>query len=166
MSRENVIWKPVSGTQYEVSQFGDVRHSRTKKVRIVHADKKGYMRFDYWTQDGKRKNMPIHRAVALAFIPMIEGKNDVNHMDSKRDNNYYENLEWTTRAENIKHGYDYGKATPRKGMSNGRRKLTQNQVINIRHCKGSATQALLARLYRVDQSAVSLIWSRKTWSHI
>jgi hypothetical protein len=46
-----------------------------------------------------------HRLVAMHFIPNINDKTDVNHIDGNRSNNYYLNLEWATRSENIHHSY-------------------------------------------------------------
>lgn len=51
----------------------------------------------------------VHRLVALAFIPQPEGCNVVNHLDSNRQNNNVENLEWTTVKGNTVHGYKYGR---------------------------------------------------------
>lgn len=167
MSRdEQPIWKQIDDLQYEVNQFGDVRHIKTQKIRKIGIAPQGYKRFDYWRKDGSRKNMSCHRAVANAFVPLVEGKHYVNHIDSNRANNYYKNLEWCTTSENVKHGYKSGLAIPINGEHNGRHKLTQNQIINIRHAKGAVSQTLLAKLYNIDQSHVSYILNRKYWRHI
>ena len=38
------------------------------------------VRVTLW-KNGKRKRFLVHRLVAFAFIPMIEGKNCINHID-------------------------------------------------------------------------------------
>ena len=50
-----------------------------------------------------RQGFKVHRLVALAFIPNIENKSDVNHKDKNKLNNHIDNLEWMTRKENNIH---------------------------------------------------------------
>ena len=58
------------------------------------------------------KKYLIHRLVAETFIPKIDGKNYVNHIDSNTKNNKVDNLEWCTQSENILHGYKLGNKIP------------------------------------------------------
>lgn len=55
-----------------------------------------------------RKQYSIHRLVALAWVPKIEGKNYVNHKDGNRINNKSSNLEWVTQKENVDKAYENG----------------------------------------------------------
>lgn len=52
------------------------------------------------------KNYPIHRLVAIQFIPNPENKELVNHKDGNKLNNHVDNLEWVTHSENVQHAYD------------------------------------------------------------
>ena len=54
----------------------------------------------YLCKNGKQKNIKIHRLVAEAFIPKIDGKEFVDHIDGDRQNNNVNNLRWCTQAEN------------------------------------------------------------------
>lgn len=54
-----------------------------------------------------KKSIKIHRVVALTFIPNPENKSDVNHINGNKEDNNLENLEWTTRQENMQHYYNY-----------------------------------------------------------
>ena len=47
-------------------------------------------------------NTPMHRLVALAFIPNPEGKKNVCHINDDKTNYLRENLEWGTSSENNK----------------------------------------------------------------
>jgi hypothetical protein len=50
----------------------------------------------------------LHRLVALAFLPNLENKPYVNHIDGKKINNSVNNLEWVTCSENNLHNYKVG----------------------------------------------------------
>ena len=47
-----------------------------------------------------KKNVEVHRLVAMAFIPNKCAKPEVNHKDGVRNHNCVSNLEWATRSEN------------------------------------------------------------------
>jgi hypothetical protein len=55
------------------------------------------------------KTVPIHRLVAIAYIPRLNKEADiVNHKDGDPSNNNITNLEWCTHSENTKHAYATG----------------------------------------------------------
>lgn len=56
----------------------------------------------------KGKTYSVHRLVAAAFIPKIDGKDHVNHIDGNRSNNHVSNLEWVSNQENVNHAWDTG----------------------------------------------------------
>jgi len=51
-------------------------------------------------QDKQRKLIRVHRLVALAFLPAVEGKAFVDHIDRDKMNNKASNLRWATASEN------------------------------------------------------------------
>lgn len=120
------LWKPVKDFEglYEVSNFGRVKSvdriidTKTKigtackrklKGKILKNGKDSHGYPHVTLSDKSKKNFAaIHRLVAEAFIPKIEGKNYVNHIDSDYTNNFIENLEWCTSSENNTHGWRYG----------------------------------------------------------
>ena len=95
---------------YEISNDGKIRNRKTGKFIKQFVGKDGYMR----TQIGGKTRL-VHRLVATAFIPMVSGKDFVNHKDGNKQNNQVENLEWCTRSKNIQHAYDNFLIQPRKG---------------------------------------------------
>ncbi|RJQ33882.1 hypothetical protein C4568_03715 [Candidatus Parcubacteria bacterium] len=97
-------WKDVVGYEglYQVSDIGRVRG---KNLRKLHLSTTRYPIVDLY-KENKRTTKLVHRLVAEAFIPLVPGKNNVNHKDGSRDNNAVSNLEWCTQKENIKHAFD------------------------------------------------------------
>jgi hypothetical protein len=124
------IWADVVGYEgiYEVSNNGLVRTKtgkttvrkdgtiRTWQQRVLkqRVDDENFHRVNLW-KDGKPKTFLVHRLVAEAFIPMVDGKDYVNHKDGDRYNNNVSNLEWCNHEENNNHAFD-------------------NNLINTGHC--------------------------------
>lgn len=54
--------------------------------------------------NGKTKSIRIHRLVADAFIPNIDNKPQINHINEIKTDNTVSNLEWVTNKENQNHG--------------------------------------------------------------
>jgi hypothetical protein len=52
---------------------------------------------------GAQKHVPIHRIVAMTFLPNPEGKKEINHKNGIKWDNRVENLEWCTGEENDLH---------------------------------------------------------------
>jgi hypothetical protein len=114
-------WRDITGYEgfYQVSNLGRIKSlSRevknnngsyfTKEV-ILNPSKtsKGYLRVNL-SKRSARKTMLVHVLVAKAFIPILEGKSQVNHKDGVKTNNVVDNLEWVNNSENIQHSYDTG----------------------------------------------------------
>lgn len=112
------IWKTIQGYEglYEVSNLGNVRSLDRAvkqsngsighyKGRVLKGeqDKKGYRRVRL-SKNNITQKFQVHRLVALAFIPNLENKQFVNHIDESTDNNNVDNLEWCTGHENMRHG--------------------------------------------------------------
>jgi hypothetical protein len=117
----NETWKPIPFAKgYEASNTGRIRSMPRKTVykdgRVAfHKErylkpqktKRGYLRAEP-TVDGKKVMCQVHRAVAMAFIPNLENKPQVNHIDGNKENNHVDNLEWVTNEENYKHATENG----------------------------------------------------------
>ena len=73
----------------------------TEKEKILKntEDRKGYSTISL-RKNGKRKVFKVHRLVAEAFIPNLESKPCVDHINTIRNDNRVENLRWATNKEN------------------------------------------------------------------
>ncbi|WP_368900728.1 HNH endonuclease signature motif containing protein [Oceanobacillus oncorhynchi] len=105
------IWKnSISFPRLEVTRDGKVRQWNKSWGRYVEKsprhDKDGYLIVSTRHSDGRSTTVGVHRLVAEAFIPNPEDKPVVNHLNGIKDDNRYENLEWSTISENTKHGYE------------------------------------------------------------
>ena len=76
------------------------RHHKRLRKRVTLFYYKNGIRY--------RKVVSVARLVALAFIPNLENKPDVNHMDGDTTNDNYKNLEWVTKKENNIHALELG----------------------------------------------------------
>ena len=109
---DDEIWKvlPFAGEKYEVSNHGRVKtHYRCEEGRLMalHKDRLGYVKVRM-RNNGKQKQYCVHRLVGLMFVPNPFMYNEINHIDGNKQNNYYENLEWCTHQQNMRHAFDTG----------------------------------------------------------
>lgn len=61
--------------------------------------------------DGKARKYKLHRILAQAFIPNVDCKPMVNHINGIKSDNRIENLEWVTNQENMVHAVKHGLVT-------------------------------------------------------
>lgn len=130
-------WKDIQGYEgiYMISNLGNVKGFKYKTgfkehlLKPMH-DKNGYCKVSLY-KNRKMRMVSIHRLVAEAFIPNLENKPQVNHIDGDKDNNSVYNLEWCTNKENIEHAIKTG-LTLNRGKYNYKAKMvvciTTNKV--------------------------------------
>lgn len=98
-------------TNYEVSDFGNVRNKKTGIILSKGSAKHRYEYVALTNDEGKMKSRSLHLFVAEAFVPNDdpEHKKEVNHKDRNKKNNIASNLEWVTHSENVKHTVKTGR---------------------------------------------------------
>lgn len=118
---------------YGVNTKGEVISFRSNKKLRSKIDK-GYERVAL-SKNNKRKFFPVHRLVAIAFIPNPENKPCINHKNGVKTDNMVENLEWCTYSENTLHAYATGLEKPRIGFKHTEEtklKISKNRT-GIKH---------------------------------
>jgi hypothetical protein len=127
-------------------------------------DKYGYGKFSYFGRDVK-----AHRYAAgmVDWPPEIETR----HLCPGKPNELCvnpEHLTFGSHAENMRDKVEAGRQARLKGADNGRAKLTEEQVLEIRrsYAEGGVTQQALGDEYGIDHSVISRIVRRELWTHL
>ncbi len=178
------IWRDLKGFEeyYEASNHGRIR-SKERKIEMLANGKypclkikksvilkprlslgrnasaicHNGIRIDFWT----------HRLIAETFIPNPKNLTDINHIDGNPSNNKIENLEWCTRSENMQHAHRTGLIKMPKGSKHHSAKLTEEQVLLIRHRRSNGqTATALGKEFKVSQRTISEICLKHIWKHI
>lgn len=120
----DVMWKFIPGYEgyYEVSNTGLIRSSlgrvvknngwsgdrvlKEKSIKPV-VGKDGRERV-VLCKNGTKKGDLLSRLVAITWVSGYQQGLTVNHINGDRRDNRVENLEWITREDNIRHGFNMG----------------------------------------------------------
>lgn len=177
-------WKELEGFRetYLISNKGNVKTKTRPGARgsIIKGheltkieNSNGYLRVNMRLKnENKSSDHLIHRLVANLFIPKINDKDFVNHIDGDKHNNIVNNLEWCNRSENEKHAWKTGLKTEiaTKGELHGMHKLCNNDVFYIRknHKRngGMFSTGELAKKFSVNPQTITEIVSNRIWKHI
>lgn len=116
MAVQNEIWKDVVGFEdnYSISSLGRVIRKesvfissngriRKFKERLLGGCLNKQYHFVALQKPGVSKKYPVHRLLAIAFVPNPFNLPQVNHINGIRGDNRVENLEWVTNEENSRH---------------------------------------------------------------
>lgn len=130
---------------YECDTKGNIygKNGRTKlKYSLNHG---GYCIVNFY-HNGVRKGFAVHTIIAKTFIPNIENKTQVNHIDGNKQNNCVENLEWVTELENVSHarkvlGFD------NSGINNINHKIVYGYDIKTHELKYRFDSVMDAAVY-------------------
>ena len=110
-------WKAIPGYEgrYEASTYGRIRslfywnpptsrYTRREIPKILkqHMGSRGYYRVSLSKCDKNRtqKVWPVHRLIALTWVPNPNNYPEVMHLDEDRENNRADNLGWGTSKMN------------------------------------------------------------------
>jgi hypothetical protein len=108
---------------YSVSNKGNVRNDKTKRILKGTTNSDGYLQVVLY-KERKAKSYKIHRLVGNAFIPNLDDYPQIDHINQKKDDNRIENLRWCSIANNLRN------IKKREGTSSQFRGVYWNKRIN------------------------------------
>jgi len=138
---------------YGIDEECIVYDLRSGKTVPQHNDASGYKKVNLRNPQGD-KNMAVHRACALAFIPNPENKPEVDHINRIHTDNRLANLRWVNRPEQMEN---------RKGWSgtghkyihldkpNGKKSPYQGWRVEIKNLKCNKKLRYRCDLYTLEQ---------------
>lgn len=167
-------WKTIVGFEcYQVSDHGRVRalevrrknvkQSRLFKPHMMTCPGVQYRAVTLWSSDGVvTKSFRVHELVACYFLPPKPvWANQVNHIDGRKKNCHYKNLEWSNGSFNVEHAYATGLQP--------KRKLTQKDVVLIKAALSKNYRGLLQQLaqrFQVSRQTIYSIRDGRTWRRV
>lgn len=116
------IWRPCHGYEgiIDISNLGRFRsldrivragkgyRKMTGIIRKPANDKDGYQ-LAHISIDGIERTEKLHRLVMKSFNWVENCEElEVNHKDGNKKNNFLDNLEWSTRKDNVTHAFETG----------------------------------------------------------
>lgn len=171
------VWREVPGfPDYQVSDLGRVWFKRLGRILKQEADcRKGRpecLRV-VLRKDRASIKVSVHRLVLGAFVGPCPLGMEGCHYDGNATNNRLSNLRWDTRASNqhdtMRHGrfHPPPAGTHLRGSAHPNAAITEADVKAIRAAPMKhGIGRVLARMYGVSESLVSLIRRGKGWAHI
>lgn len=127
-------------------------------------NKGNYLRI-HATMNNRRFNIQAHRLVWYHFYGPIPKNMTINHKNGDGKDNRPENLELLTVAENLSHARKILGTLNAKGEKNGRAKLTESDVRQIRAWGyGKYRNKDLAKIFKVKKTTISDIIHRRNWA--
>ena len=142
---------------YSVFSDGLVMNVINGKILGGHISLKGYKVVNLKNYAGL-KTFKIHRLLGLAFIPAVEGKNTIDHINRNKLDNRIENLRWADYCEQVHNTGNFknnqlGHKHIRKQENSYRVTITRNYVRVFTGSFQTLAEAILARdnfLYATD----------------
>lgn len=155
---------PNTRNQYIVRSDGEIISLKYNKRRILshRYSPKGY-RVCTIKINNSFITKTVHRIVAEAFIPNLENKEFVNHIDGDKNNPDIDNLEWVTREENIQHSKEI-LGNNFLGEDSKQSKLTEEQARFVKYEARNFSNKRLAKLFNCSNANISHIRNNKHWS--
>lgn len=132
---------------YSITEDGKVWSHVINRFIKHQMNRYGYLTVKL-SNNGKKKHKCIHRLVAEAYLPNLDNKKEVNHINGIKTNNNLYNLEWATRKENANHAW-----------SNGLQKPSNNRIKKIIETNGRIVLDLQTGIYYDSIAEAARIYS-------
>jgi DNA-directed RNA polymerase specialized sigma subunit len=170
---EDEQWKELTFTdkKYEISNYGRIKSYCYDKVngRIVKLGNiKGFFNVSLRVE-GQKKSFLVHKLTAEYFVDKTADEQDVViHLDWNKQNNYFTNLQWVTKAESYKRMHKVlQEARKKAGKVVTSSKLSKDDVAVIKGMlEKGVKQNLVAKMFCVSEMQVSRIARKENWAEI
>lgn len=157
---------------YLIDEYGNVYNTLSHKSVKPHIDKHGYYQLKLRTKDGKRRNVLVHRLVAMTFLDY--DKNNVynggygngltvDHKDGNKLNNHYTNLEWVLFLDNVNKAKDLGYNNPNGEYIDITEEVILNVINDIQNLYN--TNEIMER-NNVSKNVIRRITQGYRWKHL
>ena len=89
-------------SNYLVSDDGRIINCKNgKELSGYRKNSNDYERVTLYDCEGKAKTFTVHYLVAMCYIPNLEGKQEIDHINDDKRYNRAKNLRWCNRKENM-----------------------------------------------------------------
>lgn len=109
-SKKPICFYPVNldgaRDKYLISPEGLVLSIKVQRLLNPRIETNGYYYVSIHYKNSH--NYPLHRLLALTFLPNPDNLPEVNHKDGNKLNNDLSNLEWVTGSNNVRHAFKTG----------------------------------------------------------
>lgn len=155
--------------RYTFSIDGKITNHQTGHCIIPYLGVRGYLLVNLYNSECNKKTIvPVHRIIAILFIPNPHGYKCVNHIDGNKQNNHVSNLEWCSSSYNNAHAYQIGLKKPHTENGKSIKQLTLNgEFVKAWDSINEAGRALNMRRSHISEvvsgkrkSAYGYIWQR------
>lgn len=153
--------KPIQNYEnYLIDIMGNVYSLKSERYLTKQKNKNGYL-YTFVSNENGKKLIPIHRLVLQTFSNNYTNLPIVNHINSNKEDNRLENLEWVSYSDNNLHMVKNNRNKNYKGEKNPMSKLTKQEVIKI--YKSTEKSKILAEKYNINIRQINRIKRKERW---
>jgi hypothetical protein len=156
MSENNCI-RPICGTEGYYADSEGVIYKRIHGVlqrKRTSVSTNGYD-VTTLTVGGSKRQYRVSRLVLLAFVGQPQSSHEACHNNGNPRDNRICNLRWDTKASNQQDRQAHG--TSNRGVRNGRAKLSEQDVSQIRGSYPASSQRELANRFGVSKRSIAMV---------
>ena len=173
----NEYWRPITNMSvpnvvpgmYYISNCARVYSTHSNKILAQIISNTGYYRVNLRHIDGSSRYHILHRILMIEFCA-VPGYTSlqINHIDGKKTNNDFNNLEWCTCQQNIQHAYDTGLKIKEHGEDCTYATITNKQAEQIAQLITTQkySHKEIATIVGCKLHIVNSISAGETWKYI